>query len=130
MIPRSVSRCVASVTFAILWWPATARAAEVVDIDWNPAGRFERSLAVHAGGFVEVCGKLAKGQKVRWEFAADRSLAFNIHYHVGKDVTYPERRDAVQRLDGELVAPVDQDYCWMWSNASGGDVRVNVSLQR
>lgn len=129
MTSRSIS-CAASATLAILLCSTGARAADVVDIDWNPAGRFERSLAVRAGGFVEVCGKLAKGQQVRWEFAADRPLAFNIHYHVGKDVTYPERRDAVQRLGGELVAPVDQDFCWMWSNKSDGDARANLSLQR
>lgn len=105
-------------------------AAELVEISWTPAGRFERTLAVPAGGFAEVCGKLAKGTRVRWEFVADAAMAFNIHYHVGKDVVYPERRDGAARLSGELVAPLDQDYCWMWSNKSKSDAQAALALQR
>lgn len=113
-----------------LAWTTGAPAAELVEISWTPAGRFERTVAVPAGGFAEVCGNLAKGARVRWDFVADVAMAFNIHYHVGKDVVYPERREGVARLSGELVAPVDQDYCWMWSNKSKSDAQAALTLQR
>lgn len=115
--------------FAIALMSAAA-AAEVVDIDWSRSGRFERSLSVPSGKFAEVCGKLAQGTRVRWAFDADRPLEFNIHYHVGKDVVYPAKRDAVVKTSGELAVPLDQDYCWMWTNKSEGEAKLGLTLSR
>ena len=104
--------------------------AEVVDIDWGGGGRFERTLSLPAGKFAELCGKLAKGDRVQWTFTADQPVDFNIHYHVGKEVEYPSRRDDATTLSGELVAPLDQDYCWMWTRKSGPAAKAQVTLKR
>lgn len=104
--------------------------AEVVDIDWGAGGRFERTLSLPAGKFAELCGKLTKGDRVQWTFTADQPVDFNIHYHVGKDVVYPAKSDGVARLAGEFVAPLDQDYCWMWTRKSGPEARASVTLER
>lgn len=105
-------------------------AAEVVDIDWGTGGRFDHALVVPAGKFVEVCGKLAKGVRIRWEYSAARPLDFNIHYHVGKDVEYPVQQTGSARASGELVTPLDQDYCWMWTNKAADPARLTVTLVR
>ena len=112
---------------AVLALPAHA---EVVDIDWGGGGRFERTLSLPAGKFAELCGKLAKGDRVQWTFTADQPVDFNIHYHVGKEVVYPAKRDGAKQLAGEFVAPMDQDYCWMWSRKSGPDAKAQVTLKR
>jgi hypothetical protein len=122
-------RSLHAVGFALALMPA-ATAAEVVDLDWGASGRFDRSLSVAPGKFAEVCGKLAQGTRVRWAFDADRPLEFNIHYHVGKDVVYPTQHDAVAKTSGELAAPLDQDYCWMWTNKSAGEAKLGVRLAR
>jgi hypothetical protein len=113
-------------------WVALAPAAlaEVVDIDWGARGRFERSLAVPPGKFVEVCGKLAEGARVRWQYAADAALDFNVHYHSGKDVIYPAKRDAAAKASGTLDVAVGQDYCWMWTNKSAGEAKLRLQLSR
>ena len=56
----------------------TCARAELVDIVWTADGRFERSLPVAAGRFVEVCGALHAGQAVPWSFESDAALDFNI----------------------------------------------------
>lgn len=106
-----------------------AGTADVIDIAWT-AGRFERTMTVPAGNFAEACGRLAKGDRVAWRFEAGQPLDFNIHYHLGKDVVYPVRQEGVANAQGTLVVPLDQDYCWMWSNRAGVDVRATVALSR
>lgn len=105
--------------------------AELVAIEWDAQGEHASKLVTRAGRVVEVCGKLAKGQSVDWFVEASTSLDFNIHFHVGDKVEYPEKRTAVRKLEGRLVAPLDQDYCWMWEvPASGPAAIVELRLQR
>ncbi len=104
--------------------------ADVVDIAWSADQRFERQLAVAPGAFAEVCGKLARGESVAWRFEADRALAFNIHYHVGKAVEYPARQDAATRADGTLAVALDQDYCWMWTNRTRAPATLKLTLSK
>jgi hypothetical protein len=83
---------------AALWMVAGVARAEVVDLQWQDEGRFERGLAIAPGKFAEICGPLEAGQSVQWSFKADRALDFNIRFHVGKDVRYPAQKDQVARL--------------------------------
>ena len=109
---------------------STAARADIIDIAWNEQGRFERRVSVAPGKFAEVCGKLARADSVAWRFEASGPLNFNIHYHEGKDVRYPERRDALAGASGRLQVALDQDYCWMWTNKSGQAVDLNLLLTR
>ena len=109
---------------------STAARADIIDIAWNEQGRFERRVSVAPGKFAEVCGKLARADSVAWRFDASGPLNFNIHYHEGKDVRYPERRDALAGASGRLQVVLDQDYCWMWTNKSGKAVDLNLLLTR
>ncbi len=63
-------------------------------------------------------------------FDADGPLNFNIHYHEGKDVRYPERRDALVSGSGRLQVALAQDYCWMWTNKSAQPVALELMLTR
>lgn len=108
----------------------SATQAEIVDIAWSGDGRFERQLTVAPGKFAEVCGKLVRGDSVNWRFDASGPLNFNIHYHEGKEVHYPERRDALASAGGQLRAALDQDYCWMWTNKAGKAVELKIQLAR
>lgn len=107
-----------------------ASAAEVVALDWSADGRFATTLAVPAGGFVEACGTLPARTRVHWRFDAGTPLDFNVHFHVGKQVRYPARRNGVAKAGGRLDAKVDQDYCWMWTNRSQREASVAVELTR
>ena len=123
-----IHRISVALSLAILC--STAARADIIDIAWNEQGRFERRVSVAPGKFAEVCGKLARADSVAWRFDASGPLNFNIHYHEGKDVRYPERRDALAGASGRLQVALDQDYCWMWSNKSSGRARIDVQLQR
>ena len=83
--------------------------AEIVDIRWTPDGRYTHEATVPAGKFVEVCGKLRAGMKVQWEFDASAPMDFNVHYHVGKDVTYPTKLSAVAAAKDLLEIKIEQD---------------------
>jgi len=115
------------VALALLLTTAPAGAA-VVEIVWDEAGRFQHVTELGAGDFAEVCGKLSREERVDWAFEASAALDFNIHYHVGDEVVYPEAvPDTVDR-DGVLVAPVDQTYCWMWTNRQSSPATLTLHL--
>jgi len=118
------------VGLALVALASAAAQAELIDIAWGEQGRFERRVTVAPGQFAEVCGKLTRADTVTWRFDATAALNFNIHYHEGKDVRYPERRDALAGASGRLQVALDQDYCWMWTNKSGQAVDLNLVLTR
>ena len=115
---------------ALLSLASFAARAELVEIRWSESGRFEHSAAIAPGKFAEVCGKLSKGQTVAWNFRTEAPTNFNIHYHEGKKVTYPAKIDGAGAAEGQLLAAVDQDYCWMWSNKSDRALTLELTLQR
>ena len=127
-VSRSLDRlCVAAV--AAMFLGMTSAHAEVVDIVWDISGSFQRDMEIAPGKFAEVCGRLRKGQAVAWSFKSDTPMDFNIHYHEGSNVVVPAKRDQTASLDGSLVAPTDQDYCWMWQNGSGSKNKLSVGLR-
>jgi hypothetical protein len=109
--------------------PAFA-ASHIVEIDWGRDGTFAHGANVEPGKFVELCGKLAPGDSIRWEFAASVPVDFNIHYHVGKEAEFPAKQAQVSSGQDTLRVAVREDYCWMWSNKSSSRARVDVRLQR
>ena len=110
--------------------PALAASAEIVDIRWSGEGRFVHQTRVAPGEFVELCGKLPAGLKVRWKFASDTRLDFNVHYHLGEKVMFASRLSAVAKARHTLNARTERDYCWMWSNKSTQPASLVVTLQR
>ena len=122
--------------FLVVWFVLAVLAAfaasagsQVVDIAWDASGSFETKSPVAPGKFVEVCGKLNKSQAVAWRFEADQPIDFNIHYHAAGQVVFPEKRVAAAAASGTLKVPVDQDYCWMWTNPAKADALVTLGLR-
>ena len=110
--------------------PAPAAGTEVIDIQWSGEGRFVHETRVAPGQFVELCGQLPAGLKVRWNFAAGTRLDFNVHYHLGEKVMFASRLSAVAKGRNTLNTRTAQDYCWMWSNKSTTPASLAVTLQR
>ena len=109
---------------------AALGATHIVDIAWPPDGRFAHKAQIAAGKFVEVCGKLAVGEGVRWSFATAAPVDFNIHYHVGKEAVFPAKQAQVNSGRDTLNVAVAQDYCWMWTNKGSAPVSLTVELAR
>jgi hypothetical protein len=63
----------------------------------------------------ESCIRLEKGETARYEWKSDAPLDFNIHYHEGKEVFYPVKRDGATHGKDTFKAKIAQDYCWMWT---------------
>ena len=105
-------------------------ANHIADITWSADGRFVHKTQVAAGKFVEVCGKLAAGDSVRWSFEAGAPLDFNIHYHVGKEVVFPVKLPQARAGRDTLKVEVPQDYCWMWTNKGTVPAGMTVELTR
>jgi len=104
--------------------------SHIVDIAWSPDGRFAHQAQIAAGKFVEVCGKLAVGNNVRWRFTAAAPVDFNIHHHVGKEAEFPVKQAQVAIGGDTLKVAVAQDYCWMWTNKVSAAVGLTVELAR
>jgi hypothetical protein len=114
---------------ACLLLVAGATQAAIVDIAWDTQGRFTHEGRIEPGKFAEVCGKVVPGQQIQWRYEASAELEFNIHYHVGKEVSYPERANAA-RAEGELRVARSEDHCWMWVNKSSEAASFKLALQR
>lgn len=104
--------------------------ADVADIKWSGAGEAAQDFSVAPGKFAEWCGKLSRGEKVRWRFEAAAPMDFNVHYHEGKDVRFPAKQDGAAKAEGTLEVSIDQDYCWMWTNKSAASVALKASLHK
>jgi hypothetical protein len=113
----------------VLGLTGAVQAAELVRIDWGSAQRFELQRRVEAGKVLEVCGPLAAGQAVDWQFVADQALAFNIHHHVGKKVEYAERRQRSRSMTARFTPGVAADYCWMWTAPKTQAVQLQLLLR-
>ena len=103
--------------------------AQLVEAKWAD-GAFAHQATIAPKKFLEVCSKLKTGDAVAWRFNAATPTDFNIHYHVGKDVVYPENRKDVAAAEGMLTIALDQGYCWMWSNRTSNPVDIDVSLKQ
>lgn len=114
---------------AMLLFSGAAR-AELVPIEWDSSGHFEKATTVAPGKFAEICGKLNKGQVIAWSFKSSQPTNFNIHYHEGKSAIFPIKLDATAAAENKLTVPVDQSYCWMWSNKTDKPVELSLMLQR
>lgn len=119
-----------AIAFACLALCAIPSQAAIVEIAFDNAGRFVHSGSIAPGKFVELCGKLKRGDRVAWEFDSPQPLDFNIHYHVGEKVEFPERQAGPSRLAGTFEAPVDQHFCWMWKNAGTSEAALAVKMRR
>jgi hypothetical protein len=108
---------------------ATA-ANHIADIAWDARGGFAHTATVQPGKFIEVCGKLEAGGRVRWDFDATGPVDFNIHYHVGKEAVFPARQTQVSSGRDTLNVAVAQDYCWMWTNKGAGAASLRFTLAR
>lgn len=102
----------------------------IVDIAWSHDGRFAHQAKITAGKFVEVCGKLAAGNGIRWAFTADAPVDFNIHYHLGNETVFPARLTQVAAGRDKLIVAVARDHCWMWLNMGSATVSLVVELAR
>ena len=99
--------------------------------DGQPLPR-DFAVTLKPGKAHEECVSLIEGAEVAYRFKASQPVPFNIHFHLGagpKDpVSYPVKADATTEREEIFRAPVDQHYCWMWSNKSSGDVSLSGSL--
>ena len=109
---------------------STVSHAELIDVKWNANGEFERAQSIAPGKFVEICENLPKGSAVTWQFKASAPLNFNVHFHQGNEVAFPEKQDGVSELKGTLVAQSKEDYCWMWTNKGDVSSSIRVSLAK
>ena len=104
--------------------------AEVVDIKWNADGGFAHATEIRVKGVVEVCGKITAGPTIDWSFKSSGPLESNVHFHEGKEVSYPARHAAATAIKDQLIVRTDQEFCWMWSNRTQQPVTMSMELMK
>ena len=111
-----------------LWCSPLAAKEHLIELGRTEAADFTREVSILGGKFKELCVPLKSGDRIEWRFSSSADTAFNIHFHVGADVSYPERRERARAAEGVLAAEKDETYCWMWKSLSG-EALVSVSLK-
>ena len=79
-------------------------------------------------GIAEECFDLQGGQTIGYAFESTAPVDFNIHFHRGKEVEYPVKRDQVRQADDRFEASSTQEFCLMWTNRTQAPVKVNGKL--
>jgi hypothetical protein len=126
---HAITRMATVVGWGALALSATSH-AELIDVKWTAVGQFDHTQSIAPGKFLEICENLTKGSTVMWQFKASAPLNFNVHFHQGKEVAFPEKRDGVSELQGTLAAQSKEDYCWMWTNKGDAPSRIRVLLAK
>ena len=103
--------------------------AELISFKLDGNLSFKTQSNIQPGKFSEVCGKLKKGNLIRWQFDSSAPLDFNIHYHEGKEIIFPYKMNNIKSAKEELLISLDQDFCWMWTNKSGEAVKLDMNLR-
>lgn len=109
---RSTLRAVIALT-ALASPPLSAK-EHLVEIAWSETGEYRAQLRLASKKFKELCVALKRGDRVEWSFNSPIDTSFNIHYHVGSDVSYPAKVDGIRAAQGTLEVAMDQGYCWLW----------------
>lgn len=109
---------------------AAASQASVHEIKFDAEQRYQVQDKIAAGASIEVCGDFEKGQAITWSYQAERPLDFNIHFHVGKKVSFPAKLKQKREANGNLKAKLSQTYCWMWTNSSTEIAELQLKLSR
>jgi hypothetical protein len=89
----------------------------------KPAANIDVKTALEPKKVHEECATLQAGETRKYQWKADVAVDFNIHYHKGKDVFYPVKRDMARGHNGTFKAKAAEDYCWMWT---ARDVAANI----
>ena len=108
--------------------PAGAK-EHLIEVAWSGDGDYKAELRIAAGKFKELCVPLKKGERIEWSFSSPVDTSFNIHYHVGSDVSYPAKVDGIRAAQGALEVKADQEYCWLWK-AGAEPAQLAASLKR
>lgn len=110
---------------------ATAALAKdhLIEIERGEVAGYSRELAIAPGKFRELCVALKERDRVDWRFTSTAEVDFNVHFHVGEAVRYPEKLRNSTGAKGMLVVESDQHYCWMWK-AGPAPAAVSVALDR
>jgi hypothetical protein len=63
----------------------------------------------------EECVTMKAGERRAYEWTSNHPLDFNVHYHHGKDISFPVKKDNVSADKGTFEAKSAEGYCWMWT---------------
>lgn len=88
--------------------------------------KIEKEIA--PGKAHEECMKLEPPQKLQYAFDCKSPVDFNVHYHLGKEVFLPVKKDQSMREKGEFAPTSRQDFCMMWRNKTGEAVTVRYQF--
>lgn len=115
-------------SLAVLVSPDLMAKEHLLEISRSEAGDYKAELRIAPKKFKELCVPLKKGERVDWLFSAPIDTSFNIHYHVGSEVTYPAKVEGIRSARGTLEVAADQPYCWLWK-AGSESLELAVSLK-
>lgn len=76
----------------------------------------QTTKTIEAGKVHEECMKLEPAQRMTYSFQSKTPINFNVHYHVGKEVFYPVKKDSITTHKDVFKPTTKQDYCLMWTN--------------
>jgi hypothetical protein len=92
------------------------------------ASQTSKTVELPGGEFHEECLDLSRRQRLHYSFRSAQPVAFNIHYHRGRDVVYPVRLKNIKSSKGVFSPPQDDGYCMMWSNSRRDSVKLEYQF--
>ncbi len=83
----------------------------------RPAPTTEKEFALLAQHKIhERCFDLKAGDRVDYRFEAGVPLAFNLHFHRGREIVYGSEEVLRRQVDDTFSPDTNGRYCLMWTN--------------
>jgi hypothetical protein len=77
----------------------------------------------------EECKELQPGDVLFYSFKASGPVAFNIHFHEEKKISYPVSRKNISSYEGKYSPAKEQMYCLMWMNEQKTMVQLTYTFK-
>ena len=95
----------------------------------QPLTAITKATQLGPGKMHEHCVRGVAGHQYSYQFQANQSLAFNVHYHIGNNRHYlVEQESSQEASDFTIDRPFH--HCLMWTNQQGDTVMLDYSIKQ
>lgn len=76
----------------------------------------------------EECLDMQAGQSLHYRFESSADLEFNLHFHHGNNVTYPDK-GKYSNYSNSYVADQANTFCLMWENTGAAPAKLQSAFR-
>lgn len=108
---------------------ATTGVSTEVSPDVTLKDRKTLKAKLDPSGHHELCKRIRPDQKFVYSFESSGPVNFNVHYHRGKEVSYPVSEEKISTSKGYYSPKKEKIFCLMWTNPQPESVNLSFKYR-